>query len=543
MVMGLFLAKQCARAGLASVPPLMLTGMFVAACKLAELSCSLHHSYIWWVVVAAIAIIPPMSRLSLWVLFSPLEAFCDASIAKTKLSSDGNRRPNSSLQGNFAPIQEELAFECTEVSGTIPDDITGVYLRVGPNAKYIPKNGGYHLFDGDGMVHGVRLAGGRAAYCNRYVQTPRLQEEVRRGRAVALRLGELAAPAGLAKMLLQLAQRCVGYYDDLGGALRAGTANTALLLHARRAFALVESDLPFRLGLEVDGGAGAATAAAGRAPPGPALEVRSLGHDDFDGQLTHAVSAHPKVDPRTGELLALCYDLQRARVSYTLFDKDRRRLAGAHVPLTNARMVHDFPATATKVIVPDLPLEFRPELAARGRFVFQFDPSKPARYGVLDRRCEGEVRWFDLPGHYVFHYVNAWDAATAAGQPAVRLYGCVARRVELALDREHPTLLEDGDAAAAPRLARIELNLADGSSSLEYLLPEDLPAEFPVIHQGYVGSETRYCYLAYYHDAKAEAEVAHRESCFFAGWLKYDLRAERLVGKVPFSPHPHGGRS
>jgi carotenoid cleavage dioxygenase len=47
-----------------------------------------------------------------------------------------------------------------EVDGA-PTDINGVYLRNGPNAAHMPTDLRYHMFDGDGMVHGVRIKDGK----------------------------------------------------------------------------------------------------------------------------------------------------------------------------------------------------------------------------------------------------------------------------------------------------------------------------------------------------------------------------------------------
>ena len=85
------------------------------------------------------------------------------------------------LQGNFAPVTDEVSDRALEVEGTIPPELNGLYARNGAN----PVTGvSGHWFMGQGMLHGVRLEGGRAAwYRNRYVRTPYLEDETapRRG--------------------------------------------------------------------------------------------------------------------------------------------------------------------------------------------------------------------------------------------------------------------------------------------------------------------------------------------------------------------------
>ena len=80
------------------------------------------------------------------------------------------------LRDNWAPVLDERTDLDLRVDGTIPTELTGTYVRTGPN----PASGrSDHWFFGDGMVHGVRLAGGKAEwYRNRFVQTPNITDPV-----------------------------------------------------------------------------------------------------------------------------------------------------------------------------------------------------------------------------------------------------------------------------------------------------------------------------------------------------------------------------
>ncbi|MCC6183121.1 MAG: carotenoid oxygenase family protein, partial [Microthrixaceae bacterium] len=69
---------------------------------------------------------------------------------------------NPYLAGNFAPVTEEVTIADLEVTGSIPEELTGRYLRNGPNPVVAPDPATYHWFLGDGMVHGLLLDGGRA---------------------------------------------------------------------------------------------------------------------------------------------------------------------------------------------------------------------------------------------------------------------------------------------------------------------------------------------------------------------------------------------
>ena len=78
------------------------------------------------------------------------------------------------LRGNYAPVPDEITTTDLEVTGEIPKDLHGLYVRNTPN----PADGkGDHWFFGDGMVHGVRIENGKALwYRNRWVKTPKLEK-------------------------------------------------------------------------------------------------------------------------------------------------------------------------------------------------------------------------------------------------------------------------------------------------------------------------------------------------------------------------------
>lgn len=77
------------------------------------------------------------------------------------------------LVDNFAPVSEECPpTSGLEVTGQIPECFNGIYVRNGSNPQYMPA-GGYHIFDGDGMLHAVRFKNGVPSYCCRYIHTYR----------------------------------------------------------------------------------------------------------------------------------------------------------------------------------------------------------------------------------------------------------------------------------------------------------------------------------------------------------------------------------
>jgi carotenoid cleavage dioxygenase len=180
-----------------------------------------------------------------------------AALPWSRLARAGEPPPSPFLSGNFAPVLQELTVDDLEIEGTLPAQLAGTYLRNGPNPVYPPVP--YHIFDGDGMLHEVRLTGGTARYRNRFVQTEGLRRELQ-------------------------AQRSL-YNSLFVGPPVKNTANTALLWHHDRLLALWEGGLPHLIQRE---------------------DLSTVGLYDFSGSVgSYPFTAHPKVDPHTGELVSI----------------------------------------------------------------------------------------------------------------------------------------------------------------------------------------------------------------------------------------------
>ncbi len=262
------------------------------------------------------------------------------------------------LTGNYAPVTEELTAFDLQVTGSIPPELTGWYLRNGPNPHAAASK---HWFVGDGMVHGVRIENGRAvSYRNRWVRTATFTADT---------------PS----------------YDSQGHRdLTAGSANTHVIRHAGRTLALVESSYPYELTCDLD----------------------TVGPYDFDGKLHTAMTAHPKTCPTTGELHFFGYALTEAPyLTYHRADAEGNLVLSRPVDVPAPTMHHDFNLTAEHVVFMDLPVLFDREAAQAGEGMpFRWSDSYQARLGVMRRDDPfGPIRWFPIDPCYVFHPLNAYD--------------------------------------------------------------------------------------------------------------------------------------
>lgn len=259
------------------------------------------------------------------------------------------------LSGNYAPVPDELTEPDLEVTGEVPPELSGVYIRNTPN----PKDGkGDHWFFGDGMVHGVRLEGGKAAwYRNRWVQTTKLE----RG------LGAMDPEAMMDRT--------------------ASAANTHVIGHAGKILTLEEGSFPY----EISG------------------ELETKGCLDYGGKLQTAFTAHPKLCHETQELHFFGYGQLPPYLTYHVLDASGDLVHSAEITVPGPTMMHDFMITRDHAIFMDLPVTFDLEKAMKGDIPIGWDESYGARIGIMPRfGTNDDIRWFEVDPCYVFHPLNAY---------------------------------------------------------------------------------------------------------------------------------------
>ena len=258
------------------------------------------------------------------------------------------------LQGNWAPVKEELTVSDLEVKGEVPKEINGLYIRNGMN----PRSGfSDHWFFGNGMLHGFNFKDGKVSYKNRYVRTPYYEKDL----------------------------DIIGSFGDLS----ASPANTHIIKHADKFLALEEAHLPW----EVD------------------ENLETKGAYDFNGKLKGAMTAHPRTCPKTGELLFFSYSvMSEPYLTYYRVNPVGKLVQIEPIELPRAVMMHDWNVTENHVVFMDLPIISDMNLAVATGSPFGFKPEFGARLGVMPREgSNSDVRWFDIDPCYVFHPLNSYE--------------------------------------------------------------------------------------------------------------------------------------
>ena len=385
--------------------------------------------------------------------------------------------PHPFLTGIHAPMVKELTLHDLAVEGVIPRELDGRYVRIGPNAA-APDPRSYHFFVGDGMLHAVRIRDGRAIwYRNRWIRST----EAAKARGVP--------PAPGPRHIFD-------------------TVNTSVIDHAGAGWALVEAgSTPVRFGEELD-------------------EQR---YDDFGGTLPGSFTAHPRRDPATGELHAVCYeanDLKRVR--YNVVDAGGRVRRSVTIPVEHGPLIHDCAITDRYVVILDLPLTLSLGVVLAGHgFPYRWNDKHPARVGLLPREGQAEaITWLSLEPCFVFHSANAYDLPD----------GCVVLDV-VAYDR-----MFSGDNLAPDERPRgFERWILDPQAGTVVRRTIDpAPQELPVIDDRRTGRAYRYAYTLGLPEALNASLVGE------APLIKHDLEQGhktvhafgpgRIAGEFVFTP-------
>lgn len=271
-------------------------------------------------------------------------------------------RAHPFLTGIHAPMREERTISDLPVTGTIPPELSGRYVRIGPN-PFEPDPRGHHWFIGDGMVHGVRIEGGRALwYRNRYIRSLDLESKG----------GPAAAPG-----------------PRRG---RRDLINTNVIQHAGKTLAIVE---------------------AGSFPAELTDELETHAYTDMGGTLKGPFSAHPHCDPLTGELHAITYDgMTQDTVWHVVVSPEGKVVREEPIPVEHGPSIHECTLTARYVLVFDLPVTFSMKALIGGaQFPYAWNAQHKARIGLLPRKgTADEIIWCEIDPCYVFHVANSYDA-------------------------------------------------------------------------------------------------------------------------------------
>ncbi|WP_419402871.1 carotenoid oxygenase family protein [Mycobacteroides abscessus] len=402
------------------------------------------------------------------------------------------------------PVAQETTATDLKVTGEIPEFLNGRYVRTGPNplpGQYDPNNYSVFGLTGDGMVHGVRLRDGRAEwYRSRWVRTPR----------VSRLLGEKPKPTSYRSGVTAVAPQ-TNVYGFAGKTIVSAEGGVA----------------PFEL----------------------TDELETAGTCDFGRTLEGGYTGHPKLDPVTGELHAVTYQLFGPGVArYVVIDPSGTVRRSVPLDVPGRPLLHDIALTQNYVIIFDCPLVVDLDLLTHKvapsatppiinrmaqRLLSRFEPpallgpliaraplpkaaevplrwksAHPSRIGVIPRKGSATVRWFDIEPCYVFHTLNAHDENGAIVVDACRITGP-------SNDSEYKIrdVLENG----RPRLHRWEIDTATGVVKESWI--DERLQDFPMVDPRRVSRTNRFGFTTSVGDTGTQG----RRDATRASLIRYDL--------------------
>ncbi|MGU7780801.1 carotenoid oxygenase family protein [Burkholderia sp. PU8-34] len=352
--------------------------------------------------------------------------------------------------GAIAPVADEIDIDDLRVSGRIPRDLNGMLLRNGPN----PLRG---RFDGNdvlawwpeaAMLHAIAFDDGRVTgYRNRWARTRRW--------------ADVHAPA-----------RAPSLPDT--------NPNVNVLLHAGELLALAEGGMPLAI----------------------TPELASVGVPARHAGLAGGMTAHPKVDPRTGELMTFRADWKAPWLRYGVHDAQGVQRVDIELDLPAPSMMHDMAITATRSILLDLNVAYDFSMLSHGhRMPLRWHDERQARIGVIPRHG-GDVRWFDIAPCFIQHVVNAYD-----GDGSTVVLDAVRYASFLRIGKQ-PGVFEENEVGV---LWRYVIDLAAGTVAETQI--GEAGIELPRINDDRTGGAYRFAYAA--------AQPTNAE---LRGVVRYDLQ-------------------
>jgi carotenoid cleavage dioxygenase len=399
---------------------------------------------------------------------------------------------NSLLSGAFEPLRHEYDIEDLEIEGVLPEGLEGTLYRIGPNPQFEPIPP-YNPLQGDGMIHAFRITNGKVSYRNRWVRTRQWQLERDAGRALFSTADPRLSDPSVRRV-----------HSD-------GAANTNIVFHAGRLLALEEGHPP----IDID-----------------PVTLDTIGPYDFAGCLSSNMTAHPKIDPETGEFVFFSNFPDRSfdgAILVHIADRNgmlvrQERIAGPYPAL-----VHDFAITREHIVFVISPLTLSRERLMRGAPPIAWEPTRGAFVGVIRRDDLRSVRWHRAPTAMVWHTLNAFEDGDA---------------IHLDLCRADAAAFPDSDGvppaenALRQYLARWTLG---GDNVVEKRLSNRV-CEYPRVDERYTGRPYRYGFVATF-GGPGTGDLLHRGLGRFdhaAGemqcWRAPDGHA---VSEPVFAPRPN----
>ncbi len=374
---------------------------------------------------------------------------------------------NPYLSGNYAPVRDELEVRSLQIIGELPKDLTGIYVRNGPNPAFPPISYSYPL-DGDGMIHAVYLGNGEAHYRNRYVETKGLLKERKAGKAL------YGSILNLIPMDPEWADS-----EDVPIAVK-DTPNIHIIRHAGQYLALSEGSPAYQM----------------------TAQLKTMGQWNPLNTTPISICAHTRLDPVNGDLWLVNYAFTPPYLTLYCVNNKGIVIKKLDIEKKYCSMVHDFVLTKNYAIIFDCPVVLDISQLMPGDSVINWRPELGGRIGLISRDGN-KTQWIETEPFFVFHFANAYENDNEIIIDYVRY------------DKGDFFTSDIDERKLFPRLYRAIINLHSGT--IKHCPLDDRIVEFPRIREDYDTITHQFIYTP-----TRTADMASSKG--FNALIKYDVK-------------------
>ncbi|WP_293060124.1 carotenoid oxygenase family protein [Okeania sp. SIO2B3] len=346
------------------------------------------------------------------------------------------------LQGINAPVFKEVDVNNLKITGEIPSDLSGIYMRNSPNPFLKPSTYNYPL-EGDGMIHAVYFKDGKVSYQNRWILTDSLLQDMK----------------GEKPIFPEFNMR--------------NYANTNVISCGDNILALFEAGLPYKI----------------------TPELETLGEYNFGGKVQEAMTAHPRFDPKTGELHFFRYSfIALPYLIYYVANSQGKIVKEVPIELPEPALLHDSIITENYLIFFHCPLVFDIMKAFLGGIPLVWKPDQGTKISLMNRHQGKEINfWLKTESFWMWHFMNAFEDNN-----------------QVIIDFAHyPTLILDDNIAS----------VLSNKSSFRRII-DDRMVDFPIFDQRKTGQPYRFGYMPH---VDLELIASKGIPNYFPELIQYDL--------------------
>lgn len=381
--------------------------------------------------------------------------FSSPAVGQELYSTEEWSSNNLFLQGINAPIFQEVDVNNLKITGEVPSDLSGIYLRNGPNPFLKPSTYNYPL-EGDGMIHAIYFEDGKVRYRNRWILTDGLLQDMK---------GEKSTEP----------EFNIRNY-----------ANTNIISCGDNILALYEAGLPYKI----------------------TPDLETVGEYNFRGKVQEAMTAHPRFDPKTGELHFFRYSfIALPYLIYYVANTRGKVVKEVPIELPSPALLHDCIITENYLIFFHCPLVFDIMKAFEGGMPITWSPDRGTKISLINRHRGKEINfWLETEPFWMWHFMNAFE-----------------ENQQVIIDFAHyPTLILDDNIA----------NIVSNKSSFRRIIAEpttgkvkqeiidDRVVDFPTFDQRKTGQAYRFGYMPH---VDLELIFSKGVPNYFPELIQYDL--------------------